>query len=288
MKWRNPSYYNPGIAEKWGGCPMGYGEDPWTGCCISCGEHCNRCYGPDTGRNCYEGYCETGYMWVFDKVEPGHCKYCGSIKVGHCEACKITGYPVPHTELHNVTFQLGSIGMNVDWQTGVVHTIDAGGQAARHGVKIHWVIQQVNGKAYTEDLLLDALAGVKPYVLQFEEHTQCPPGYGQVQGCPDCQEHHGKICTIEGPSYTIEECPPGYGGCQVQGAWPLRGVKDATECASHCTASAACTAFHYYGADDVGHGDCYLHRWGRVKGPLHDGRSRYAGTCSSAENAYMV
>merc|ERR1719440_440135 len=45
---------------------------------------------------------------------------------------------------------------------------------------------------------------------------------------------------------------------------------------------AKCAAFHYYGVDDRAWGDCYLHSCaGTIKGPLHDGRDRYAGTCKN-------
>jgi len=80
-------------------------------------------------------------------------------------------------------------------------------------------------------------------------------------------------CKVEGPSFTID------GDCRVAGSWPIRGVKDKESCASKCGSNADCAAFHYYGAKDRAYGDCYLHCAGRVEGPLHDGRDRYAGTC---------
>jgi hypothetical protein len=81
-------------------------------------------------------------------------------------------------------------------------------------------------------------------------------------------------CTVNGPSYSVD------GTCKVSGAWPMTGVKDATECATQCKGHDRCVAFHYYGAHDHASGDCYLHCDGTVKGPLHDCRDRYAGTCT--------
>merc|ERR1712100_901336 len=78
-------------------------------------------------------------------------------------------------------------------------------------------------------------------------------------------------CKIEGPSYTIDQD-------WKSGARLHNGVKDAAMCASLCKANSNCTAFHYYGIGDFAYGDCYLHRAGITKGPLHDGRDRYAGT----------
>lgn len=83
-------------------------------------------------------------------------------------------------------------------------------------------------------------------------------------------------CTVKGPSYTID------GGSQLPGApWPYSGVKDAAACASLCKADLKCTTFHYYGVSDHGYGDCYVHAGGEVKGPVEDGRDRYAGTCNN-------
>merc|ERR1711981_1125673 len=81
-------------------------------------------------------------------------------------------------------------------------------------------------------------------------------------------------CKIEGPSYTIDQD-------WKSGAKLHNGVKDAAMCASLCKANSNCTAFHYYGICDFAYGDCYLHRAGITKGPLHDGRDRYAGTCGT-------
>jgi C1A family cysteine protease len=101
---------------------------------------------------------------------------------------------------------------------------------------------------------------------------------GEPKPCPEPPMPEG--CTVKGPSYTID------GNCPILGAWPLKGVKDATACASRCKYSSAigakCAAFHYYGVDDRAWGDCYLHSCaGTIKGPLHDGRDRYAGTCKN-------
>jgi len=111
-----------------------------------------------------------------------------AVKFGYCIACNSTGYPAPHTEMHTITFQPGPIGLTANWQRGVVYSVDAGGQAAQLGVKKDWVIYQVNDKPYTEASLLDALNGNKAYTLQFKEMTQCPSGYTEVHGCPDCQQ----------------------------------------------------------------------------------------------------
>merc|ERR1711959_580934 len=97
---------------------------------------------------------------------------------------------------------------------------------------------------------------------------------GTPKPCPEPPMPAG--CSVAGPSYKID------GNCEVGGAWPLRGVKDVTACASQCKAHSNCAAFHYYGADDFAYGDCYLHCAGKTEGPLHDGRDRYAGTCDSS------
>jgi hypothetical protein len=84
-------------------------------------------------------------------------------------------------------------------------------------------------------------------------------------------------CIALGPSYTID------GNGKVDGAFPLRGVKDAAACASLCQANSKCAAFHYYGIGDYlgAYGECYLHSAGRIMGPLHDSRDCYAGQCGS-------
>merc|ERR1711981_188966 len=106
---------------------------------------------------------------------------------------------------------------------------------------------------------------------------------GTSKPCPHPPMPAG--CSVAGPSYKIDvwsvapTCP---GDCGVWGAFPLKGVKDVTACASQCKAHSSCAAFHYYGADDRAYGDCYLYRAGKTAGPLHDGRDRYAGTCDSS------
>jgi hypothetical protein len=67
---------------------------------------------------------------------------------------------------------------------------------------------------------------------------------------------------------------PAHAPCTI-----YNSVKDAGACASLCKAASECTAFHYYGVGDSAYGNCYLHSTGIAKGPLHDGRDRYAGTC---------
>jgi len=80
-------------------------------------------------------------------------------------------------------------------------------------------------------------------------------------------------CIVKGPSYSIAS--------PTQSGGPYKGVKDVAACASLCKESSNCTAFHYYGVCDDAYGDCYLHSGGTIDGPMHDGRDRYAGTCSS-------
>lgn len=96
--------------------------------------------------------------------------------------------------LREVTFQSGQIGITADWQTGVVTSVDPGGQAQQNGVQEQWAVVQVNGNKYTETLILEVLTGAEPYTLVFQPPpVPCPQGYSAESTCADCQRTQALI-----------------------------------------------------------------------------------------------
>ena len=88
-----------------------------------------------------------------------------------------------------------------------------------------------------------------------------------------------KTCNVMGPSYYTA------GGQRIPGQdWPisLGATAAPQDCADRCAALLACNGYHFYGSQESrGAGTCYL--WQGVtgvRGPMHDGRDRYAGSCS--------
>merc|ERR1712039_650838 len=69
-------------------------------------------------------------------------------------------------EFQTVTFHPGKIGIDFEPSTGAVGKV-RDGQAKNAGVAIDWQIVEINGLAYTEELLEEKVAGSAPYDVTF-------------------------------------------------------------------------------------------------------------------------
>lgn len=71
-----------------------------------------------------------------------------------------------------VIFQPGQLGIRADWSTGEVQTVLDGGQGQQLGVTVGSYFTQVNGMAYTEQVL-DAVRAVgQPFTVSFALSAQ--------------------------------------------------------------------------------------------------------------------
>jgi rhomboid-related protein 1/2/3 len=76
-------------------------------------------------------------------------------------------FSLRQAEYEEVTIQPGASGIRGDRATGVVEEVTPGGQCAQAGVKEGWQIVQLDGLAYTPDLLSAKRRGRSPYVVKF-------------------------------------------------------------------------------------------------------------------------
>eukprot|EP00930_Biecheleria_cincta_P041336 TRINITY_DN28324_c0_g1_i1.p1 TRINITY_DN28324_c0_g1~~TRINITY_DN28324_c0_g1_i1.p1 ORF type:complete len:309 (-),score=53.44 TRINITY_DN28324_c0_g1_i1:259-1185(-) len=71
-----------------------------------------------------------------------------------------------------VVFQPGQLGIRADWSTGEVQTVLDGGQGQNLGVTVGSYFTQVNGMAYTEQLLDAVRATGQPFTVSFSLSPQ--------------------------------------------------------------------------------------------------------------------
>lgn len=71
-----------------------------------------------------------------------------------------------------VIFQPGQLGIRADWSTGEVQTVLDGGQGQQLGVTVGSYFTQVNGMAYTEQVLDAVRAAGQPFTVSFALSAQ--------------------------------------------------------------------------------------------------------------------
>jgi len=71
--------------------------------------------------------------------------------------------------LVDITVKPGSLGVHLDFSTGVVEDVHAGGQADIAGVQSGWVIRSIDEQPYIEELLVQKRDGPLDYTLSFRK-----------------------------------------------------------------------------------------------------------------------
>jgi len=69
-----------------------------------------------------------------------------------------------------VTFVPGErLGMQFETDTGLVTDVTQDGQADRKGVKLDWIMVQINGEDYSYEAFEEAATGDRPYIIIFDD-----------------------------------------------------------------------------------------------------------------------
>lgn len=65
-----------------------------------------------------------------------------------------------------------AMGLNIDWSTGALTSVDKGLQADKNGVQLHWVPRLIDGRPLTEELFKERHAGDAEFTLTFKSEVE--------------------------------------------------------------------------------------------------------------------
>jgi hypothetical protein len=70
------------------------------------------------------------------------------------------------------TFQPGMLGLRLERANGRVLEVDPAGEAYHQGVRLGWVMHEVDGEPYTDELFLKAREGYEEYIVTWVDEAR--------------------------------------------------------------------------------------------------------------------